>query len=187
MVLFDHWHLLGSSTSAEVTVHGRGGTHACTAGLKGLVLMSFSTNNTCASTHVNKVFHAWIQSAGILWARPPGITSAMSTTAEAKRKCRLTLIRSFSVPLWQAAKQRTQASHFSLTDAPRSRCPGHRWARASACSVLTGTANPPPRSRWPPQSACPPGSHTAAGVTQVGLTPGYNRRSICWHVVVSRL
>ena len=40
-------HLLGSSMSAWVTDQGRGGTQACTAGVKGLVLMSCSNSNTC--------------------------------------------------------------------------------------------------------------------------------------------
>lgn len=42
-------HLDGSATSGSVTVQGRGGTQACTAGVKGLVLMSFSISSTCGS------------------------------------------------------------------------------------------------------------------------------------------
>jgi len=37
-------HLLGPLKFASVTLHGRGGTHACTVGEKGLELMSFSSN-----------------------------------------------------------------------------------------------------------------------------------------------
>ncbi len=39
--------LRGSSSSAWLTAQGSGGTQACTAGVKGLVLMSFSINSTC--------------------------------------------------------------------------------------------------------------------------------------------
>jgi hypothetical protein len=39
-------HLLGSATSASVTAQGSGGTHSCTAGEKGDVLMSFSISST---------------------------------------------------------------------------------------------------------------------------------------------
>jgi hypothetical protein len=38
--------LLGSAMSASVTAHGSGGTHSCTAGEKGAVLMSFSMSST---------------------------------------------------------------------------------------------------------------------------------------------
>ena len=44
-------HLLGSAMSAALTVQGSGGTQACTAGLKGLVLMSCSTSRTCHAAH----------------------------------------------------------------------------------------------------------------------------------------
>jgi hypothetical protein len=40
------FYLLGSATSASVTAHGSGGTHSCTAGEKGDVLMSFSISST---------------------------------------------------------------------------------------------------------------------------------------------
>ena len=42
-------HLSGSLMSACVTFQGRGGTQACTAGEKGLVLMSFSSSSTSVS------------------------------------------------------------------------------------------------------------------------------------------
>ena len=74
-------------------------------------------------------------------------------------------------PLWHKATLAMIASRFSLTGAPPSRCPGHRWDPASACSVLTGTVSPPPKSQSPPLSACPPGSHTAANVSTLRLTP----------------
>jgi hypothetical protein len=38
--------LFGSAMSASVTAHGSGGTHSCTAGEKGAVLMSFSISST---------------------------------------------------------------------------------------------------------------------------------------------
>lgn len=44
-------HLWGSSMSAWVTLQGSGGTQACTAGVKGLVLMSFSISNTCTAAN----------------------------------------------------------------------------------------------------------------------------------------
>lgn len=40
-------HLRGSSSSAGPTAQGSGGTQACTAGVKGLVLTSFSISSTC--------------------------------------------------------------------------------------------------------------------------------------------
>ena len=39
---------LGSATSAAVTAQGSGGTQACTAGEKGVVLISFSSSSTCS-------------------------------------------------------------------------------------------------------------------------------------------
>ncbi len=48
-------YLLESLMSASVTLHGRGGTHACTAGEKGLVLMSFSSSSTSVSVSLSPI------------------------------------------------------------------------------------------------------------------------------------
>lgn len=48
---------LGSATSAAVTVQGSGGTQACTAGEKGVVLMSFSSSSTCSQPKLGYMRH----------------------------------------------------------------------------------------------------------------------------------